>query len=263
MSKARRIVIASLLVASVGSLTASADDKKYTLADIKALNEQSGFKEAFQHIGDIAPAQRKAEWLDVAATAAGGVLGILDTDDGSTVAVIDQIDKEYPALLKSPKYTKPRAELGFQGLEGCFNQTNGYWSSYGLDNCVKVGMRFVNNSGGDKALALKVAKLARKSMNAYGAVPFFEKAAGKDNKALCADEDFKLAVVAGLGLPKEYPNAAKSRTLMVTCWDAIKDDVVKAFDGDSKGGYVKQNTCDQMIAKKLISGLQLKQCSKK
>lgn len=259
MSMAHRIVVSLLLVSSV----AQADDKKYSLADIKALNAQSAFKEAFMHIGDIPPAQRKAEWLDVAATAAGGVLGILDTDDGSTIAAIDQIDKEYPALLKNAKYTKPRAELGFQGLEGCFNQTNGYWSSYGLENCVKVGMRFVNNSGGDKALALKVAKLARKSMNAYGAVPFFEKAVGKDNKALCADADFKLAVVAGLGLPSDYPNAAKSRTLMATCWDSIKDDVVKAFDGDSKGGYVKQNTCETLVAKKMLSGLQLKQCSKK
>ena len=134
MSKAHRIVIAILLVSSA----AQADDKKYTLADLKALNEQSAFKESFQHIGDIPPAQRKGEWLDVAATAAGGVLGILDTDDGSTIAAIDQIDKEYPVLLKNAKYTKPRAELGLKGLEGCFNQTNGYWSSYGLENCVKV-----------------------------------------------------------------------------------------------------------------------------
>ncbi len=259
MTMAHRIVVSLMLVSSV----AQAEDKKYSLADIKALNDQSAFKEAFMHIGDIAPAQRKAEWLDVAATAAGGVLGILDTDDGSTIAAIDQIDKEYPALLKNAKYTKPRAELGFQGLEGCFNQTNGYWSSYGLENCVKVGMRFVNNSGSDKALALKVAKLARKSMNAYGAVPFFEKATSKDNKALCADSDFKLAVVAGLGLPPDYPNATKSKALMATCWASVKDDVVKAFDGDSKGGYVQQNTCETLVAKKLLSGLQLKQCQKK
>ena len=71
----------------------------------------------------------------------------------TTIAAIDQIDKEYPALLKSAKYTKPRAELGVQGLEGCFNQTNGYWSSYGLENCVKIGMRFVTNSGGETTSA--------------------------------------------------------------------------------------------------------------
>ena len=50
---------------------------------------------------------------------------------------------------------------------------------------------------------------------------------------------------------------------MGTCWDSIKDDVVKAFDGDSKGGYVHQNTCETLVAKKMLSGLQLKQCSKK
>ncbi|MBA3456711.1 MAG: hypothetical protein H0T42_26715 [Deltaproteobacteria bacterium] len=259
MSNVRRLVIAMMLVSSV----AQADNKKYTLADLKALNDQSAFKEAFLHIGDIAPAQRKAEWLDVAATAAGGVLGILDTDDGSTAAAIDQIDKEYPALLKSAKYTKPRAELGYQGLEGCFSQTNGYWSSYGLDNCIKIGMRFVANSGGDKALALKVAKLARRSMNSASSVPFFEAAVGKDNKALCADSDFKIAVVAGIALPPDYPNAPKARKLMVTCWDSVKDAVLEAFEADSEGGYIHQNACETLIAKKLLSGLQLKQCTKK
>jgi len=259
MSKARGIVVAMLLVASV----AQADDKKYTLADLKALNEQQAFKEAFQHLGDISPSQRKGDWVDVAATAAGGVLGILDTDDGSTVAAIDQIDKDYPQLLKNAKYTKPRAELGYKGLEGCFGQTHGYWSSYGLDNCVKVGTRFVANSGGDQALALKVAKLARRSMNSAAAIIFFEAAAGKDNKALCSDEDFKRSLLAGIALPKDSANAAKARTLMATCWDAVKDDVVEAFDGASKGGYVQQNTCAQLVAKKLISGLQLKQCQAK
>ena len=260
MSKARALGVAIVMLASV----AHADDQKFTLADLKALVADGSYKEAYLHIGDVPPSQRKGEWLEVAAAAAGGALGTLDTDDGSTAAAIDQIDKDFPQLRKSPKYTKPRAELGFKGIAGCFDQTNGYWGSYGLDNCVKLALRFVDNSGGDRALALKVAKVARKSMYAYGAVPFFEKAlGGKDTAAVCKDADLKLAVVAGLGLPKDDANAAKSRTLMVTCWDAIKDDVVKAFDGDSKGGFVQQNTCAQLTAKKLLSGLQLKQCSKK
>lgn len=253
------VVVVVVMLASV----AHADDKKYSIADLKALVGQSAFKEAFQHLGDISPSARNAEWVDVAAAAAGGVLGTLDTDDGTTLALVDEVDRQYPQLLKAAKYTKPRAEFGFKGLEGCFEQTNGYWSSYGLDNCVKVGLRFVDNSNGDRVLALKVAKLARKSMNHYDAVPFFKRALGPKDTAACKDEDLKLAVVAGLGLPPEYPKATESKAIMTTCWDDLKDAVLKAFEEDSKGGYVHQNTCDVLLAKKMISGLNAKQCTKK
>jgi hypothetical protein len=258
MLAARSLVILVML-ASV----AHADDKKYSLADLKALVGQSAFKEAFQHITDISPSQRNADWLDVAAAASGGVLGTVDTEDGTALALIDQIDRDYPQMLKSAKYTKPRNELGFKGVEGCFEQTNGYWGSYGLDNCVKLGLRFVDNSGGDRVLALKVAKVARKSMNAYSAVPFFKRALGAKDTAACKDEDLKLAVVAGLGLPPEYPNAVESKAIMTTCWSDLSEPVVAAFEADSKGGYTRQNTCDFLLAKKAISGLAAKQCAKK
>jgi hypothetical protein len=259
MRHARSLVIVTVMFASV----AHADDKKYSLADLKALVGQNAFKEAFVHLGDIAPAQRNAEWIDIAAAASGGVLGTLDTEDGTTLAAVDEIDREYPQLLKSAKYTRPRNELGLKGLFGCFGQTTGYWSSYGLDNCVKLGLRFVDNSNGDRVLALKVAKAARKSMNAYDAVPFVKRALGPKDTAACKDDDLKLAVVAGLGLPPSYPNATESRAIMATCWDELKDPVMTAFDGDSKSGYVKQNTCDFLMARKLLTGLQAKQCTKK
>jgi hypothetical protein len=50
---------------------------------------------------------------------------------------------------------------------------------------------------------------------------------------------------------------------MVTCWDSLKDAVIAAFESDSKGGYVKQNTCEVLVAKQLVTGLNAKQCSKK
>ena len=259
MLQARSLVIATVMLASV----AHADHKKYTLADLKALVGQNAYKEAFLHLGDVGPAQRNAEWIETAAAASGGVLGTLDTEDGTTLAMVDEIDRDYPQLLKSAKYTRPRSELGLKGIEGCFGQTSGYWSSYGLDNCVKLGLRFVDNSGGDHALALKVAKLARKSMNAYSSVPFFKRALGPKDTAACKDDDLRLAVVAGLGLPPDYPNAIESRAIMATCWGDLKDPVMAAFEADSKHGYTKQNTCDFLMARKLLSGLNATQCTKK
>jgi len=247
-----KLCLALVAITSV----AHADDKKHTLADLKALVSQNAFKEALQHLGDIPPAQRNADWVDVAATASGGFLGTVSASDA--FGIIDQIDREYPQILKSAKYTGPRGELGTKGLASCLQDTDG------SPECVAIGLRFVDNSGGDRALALKVAKVVRVGTGSATAVPFFKRAfGGKDNAAVCKDEDLKIAVVAGLGLPPDEANATESKVIMGTCWDSLKDAVVAAFDSDSGGGNVHRNTCDTLKAKKMLSSLQEKQCAKK
>lgn len=245
--------LAIALVATATATTAFADDKKYTIADLKALVSQKSYREALTHAADIPPASRTAEWIDVTATAAGGLLATID-GEGAAIGLIDEIDREYPALIKNAKYAKPRAEQGYKGLEACYS------SRYSVDHCMKVTQRFIDNSS-DPALTLKVAKLARKSMNAQGAVPFFEKAIA-GNKAACKDEDATLAVVAGLGLPADSPNMTKSKALLAICYDAMKVEVLKAFDA-SPDGYFGKNTCDFLKSKNAISGLQAKKCARK
>jgi len=246
--------IAVALIACGMSSSAFADDKKYTIADLEALVAQKSFKEAYLHLADVSPGARNAKWIDVGAAAAGGFLGQIEGEDAA-IGVIDEIDREYPQLVKNAKYGKPRAEQGYKSLESCFG------NSYGVEECVKVAMRFID-LGGDKALTLKVAKLARRSMFAYGAVPFFEKAIAGD-KSACKDEDAKLAIIAGLGLPEDYDNAKKSRTLLTTCFAELKGDVMKAFEADSSGGYTQRNSCDALTKAKMLSSLQQKTCSKK
>jgi hypothetical protein len=253
MVNTRSFALAVAAVAAVAT-GALAEDKKYTVADLKALVGQKSFKEAYLHLGDIAPSARNAEWTDIAAQAAGGFLGQIEGEDAA-IAIIDEIDRDYPTLVKNAKYAKPRSEQGYKSLQACFG------NSYGVEQCVKVAMRFIDNSG-DKALTLKVAKLARRSMNAYGAVPFFEKAIAAD-KTACKDEDARLAITAGLGLPEDYDNAKKAKTLMTTCFADIKDDVLKAFEADSNGGYTQRNTCEILTKNKMLSSLQQKVCSKK
>jgi hypothetical protein len=248
-----KLAIAAIFVASAGVASAGTD----SLADLKALVAQGAFKEAYVHLGDVAPAQRNADWVDVASSAAAGVLPTLSSEDGTTIEAIDQIDRDYPQLLKAPKYMKARADLGLKGLAGCYAQSSDYWSSYGLDNCVTLAKRFVDNAGNDAALALAVAKLASKSMIAYSAIPFYKRALAK-NGAVCKDGDLQAAVVSGLGLEPEH--AVDAKAMMTQCWDSVKDAVQKAFDTDSTHGYVRQNSCDMLKSKGMISGLQAKQC---
>ena len=107
MRAAQSLVVAAVMTAAL----ARADAPKDTIADLKALVAQQAYKEAYVHLADIAPSQRNADWIDVGGEACAGLLGTVDASDGTTLALIDQIDRNFPPLLKSAKYTKARADL--------------------------------------------------------------------------------------------------------------------------------------------------------
>jgi hypothetical protein len=234
----------SLAVIALLASVAHADDHKYTLADLKTLVGDNAYQEALQHVGDVPPAQRNADWIEVAATAAAGVLATLPADDGSTIVMIDMIDREYPQLMKSAKYTKPRAELGVDGLGGCFRMR---------DDCMPVALRF---AGSDRALALATAKNTVVH-DAAGTVTLLKRV--MDPK-LCREEALQRAVLAGLDRKPDSAIATDARSMMMTCWDVVKESVAKAFDEASKGSDVHKNTCDVLKAKRMLSPLQVKRC---
>jgi len=245
----RILVVALVMTAPV----ARADDKKYALADLKTLVGEKAFQEAFVHLGDIAPSQRTADWIDLAATASAGVLATLPTDDGSTLVMIDGIDREYPQLLKAAKYTAVRAELGVKGLAGCFRATR-------RGDCLRLATRLVDGSA-DRKLALDVAKLTVTHANAADAVPMFARALDpKATKLVCGDDQLRRAVIGGLDRAPASTTATEAKSLMTTCWDTVKDAVAKAFDEASKGSDVHKNTCDTLKAKRMLSPLQAKRC---
>ena len=252
----RSAVALLVVLASAGDAMA----KPYTTADLKILVGKKSYREAFQHLTDVGPADRNADWVDVAAAASAGVLEGLPTDDGSTLDLIDEIDRDFPELLKAARYAKVREDLGYKGLEGCFLQSGHYWHASAADQCLRLATRFVDNTAVNAALALRVAKLARKE-TPTGSLSLFKRAL-VGNPAACKDEDLALAVVAGLNTSPETASATDARAMMGTCWDALREAVVKAFDADSKGGYVHLNACEQLKAKKLLSSLQEKQCKK-
>src|SRR5271156_39505 len=71
----------AVLIALGGTRLAHADDKKYTMADLKALVTQQSYREAVQHLDDVAPSERNADWQEVAGTAAAGFVASLDEAD--------------------------------------------------------------------------------------------------------------------------------------------------------------------------------------
>lgn len=232
--------LALLLVAAV----ASADDKRYTIADLETLVADGAFKEALVHAADVAPAQRTGRWTDASASAATGVLASMPVDDGSAIVAIDTIDRELPQLLKSARYLKVRGELGVKSLAGCFQRS---------DDCGPLATRLVD---GDRSLAVAVAKVTT-AWNADTALALWRRAL--DAKP-CKTDELKRAMVTGLGRAPDSTPAGDARAIMTTCWDQMKDAVVKAFDDAGKGGYVYKNTCETLAAKRMLSSLQAKRC---
>jgi len=252
----KQLITLVVVAVMLSSVARAGDDKKYSLADLKALVASKSYQEAVIHLADISPSERNAGWLEVATDAAAGYLGGLSNDDLVTkVLSIEEIDARHPQLLKSAKYTKVRAEIGLKGYEACFAQ------SYTLDECLQHAMKFLEGDSGNSDLAFKMSKLVRKSGNAYNAVPYFKRAlAGKPSAAMCKDDDVKLAVIAGLGLPTDYDGAKGAREISVGgCWDALKKPIMEAFTAE-KSGYTHDNTCTVLKAKSALTADQAKTC---
>ena len=245
----------------VGVLTMSslavAETKPYTLADLKALVAQKSFKEAVDHLGDVAPAERNADWQTVAADAATGYIGGLSNDNLVTKVVeIERVDAAYPTILKSPKYTKVRAEIGLTAYKGCFE--NSYW----IEECLDHAYKFIEADTDNTDLAYKMGKLVRRNAKHWASLRYFKKAlAAKHTKAMCADEDIKLAVLSGLGLPTSYDALPLAKEVAQgVCWENLKKPILDAFKEDSENGYIRTNACSFLKAKKALTADQAKSC---
>jgi hypothetical protein len=250
-----------LLVSMVGILAASTaladskdskDSKKaYTLGDLKALVAQKAYEEAVEHLGDLVPSERTAEWLDVAATAAAGFVAQLPAEQ--IVYGIEAVERAYPQVLTSAKYTKQRGELGLRGYARLLDRAGGG----GLEQA----MRFLDGEPANAGLALGMGKVVVRAFSSkYAAAPFFGRAVAGKAPGACKDEDLKTALVSALGLPSDYDGAAAARAIADACWSEQKKTILdEAAKADS--GYVLANTCEILKAKKALTARQTRICA--
>jgi hypothetical protein len=241
-------LLALAALASIATPAHADDSKKYTLADLKALIEQKGYQEAIDHMKDISPSERKTEWIDIAGTAGAGlVTGAPDA--GTKLSFMVQVEKDLPAILKSPKYLTARADAAGAAFNACFNHGD-------FQQCRDYALVFVDADPKNAKLTLDIAKAVRLGMSHFAAVPFFKRALAAGKPAtVCADEDLSLAVVSGLGLNKTDSKVAESVAIGTTCWKQIKDAVLKELMSDSgKKGHFHDNACELVKANKAATG---------
>lgn len=251
----KHVALALGILAS--SSLALAEAKPYTLADLEALVAQKSFKEAVDHLGDVAPSERTARWQAVAADAAAGYIGGLSNDNLVTkVLEIERVDAAFPTILKSAKYTKVRAEVGLTAYKGCFANT--YW----IDECLDHAYKFIEADAANTALAFQMGKLVRLNAKHWAALRYFKRAlTAKTAKAMCADEDIELAVLSGLALPASYDAMPIAVEIAKgACWANLRKPIVEAFDADSENGYIRTNACELLKAKKALTAAQAKTC---
>lgn len=92
--------------------------------------------------------------------------------------------------------------------------------------------------------AMSAGKLVRHKFNATVALRFFEVAAKQNIKGFCQDEDVQLAVVAGLALPKDHPDAVRALNIFSgMCYSDQEAAVIKEVSGDGGNSYLKENVC--------------------
>jgi hypothetical protein len=104
------------------------------------------------------------------------------------------------------------------------------------------------------------AKLSRKNLFAWNALPLFVKAF--DAKlGKCGDEDVKLAVIAGLGRgsSETEPISNAKKILFQYCEKELKAAAIQAANDDLT---VRENLCHELSAKKWLqlTPLQIKRC---
>jgi hypothetical protein len=233
----------AVAIALLGVTTlAVAEDKKYTMADLKALVAQKSYREAVQHLEDISPSERNADWQDMAGTASAGLVAAVEHDE--KLGTMQGLEARYPILLKSSKYLAARSEAGPPAFAECFQ------SEYQVEECRNAALKFVDADPANAKLTLVMAKVARLGMMSYAAMPFFKRAvAANKGGAACKDEDLSIAVIAALGLPYDNVLFVDAKPIAgITCWADLRKPILKELAANDSG-YYKTNVCDLMRGK--------------
>ena len=235
--------------------TVHAGDDKYTMDDLRLLDQQKSFQEIMDHMDDIRPSQRNEEWTEIVTRAAVNALKNELTGGDAYMAQqwSEQVLQSVPALNGSKEFMDLRNKAVLDGSAQCYRDY--YGGSECTDNLRKVVLQDPVN----KELAFKAGKMVRLNMNASVAVPFFIRALKEDpDSKICSDPDVFLAVSAGMGVSGEGAKDAMELGFSL-CFNALKSQLLEDFY--STNGYALDNYCTAFSEKKMLTKFQTAYCS--
>lgn len=109
------------------------------------------------------------------------------------------------------------------------------------DTCLKLVKEY---AGKHPKEALEAARLVRRNFNSTAALSLYEGVVARQGASVCSDEDLAVAVVAGLALPGDYPDAGRARKIFAEhCRSVLEPAVIKEVSGEKGASYLKDNAC--------------------
>lgn len=227
----------------------------YELADLKALDKDQSWRELVEHLNDVVPSKRDAEWKAIAERACTGVLETEIKDAEAGQRALDQIDelmKRYGWLKDSKPFLTRRAEVGLKAMNWTFQSSR---HTGGDDPWMDRLKSFVAADAVTADLPLRAIKLVNSRLIAVVSFPFVKPALGKSGKAACKDAELQETVVGALS---EGSWAAEAGSAATTCWEEIKPMLVAEVLKPDQTRTNLLKLCPTLVEKKALSTEPLK-----
>ena len=219
----------------------------YGMADLKALSGKGQWEELIQHIEDVPPSKRNAEWDALLERAATELMTQYSNSSGyAAFRSAELLVERYPALTKSARFMAKRFEVSTVAFQNCLAET------YDGSECLRSMQDFLKVGSPPPDVAFQFGKLVRGKLNHHLAVPFFHRGLqGKPaNAPECADQDLGLAVKSGLALPPAEENARLARDIAgESCFGVLESVIVAQLTARGSDSFDAKNICDVLKAK--------------
>jgi len=217
------------------------------MADLKALSSKGQWEELIQHIEDVPPSKRNAEWDALLERAATELLTLSSNSSGyAAFRSAELLVERYPTLTKSERFMAKRYEVSTVAFQNCLTE------SYDGSECLRSMQDFLKVGSPPPDVAFRFGKLVRGKLNHHLAVPFFHRGLqGKPvNAPECADQDLGLAVKSGLALPPADENARLARDIAgERCFGVLESAIVAQLTARGSDSFDAKNICDVLKAK--------------
>lgn len=228
----------------------------YELADLKALDKDRSWRELVDHLNDIVPSRRDAEWKAIAERACTGVLDPSELKDvPSSQRSLDQMDelmKRYGWLKDSKPFLARRADVGLKAMGWTYQSSR---HSSGEDPWMDKLKTFVAADAFTPDLALRALKLVTSRLVAVVAFPLVKPALARGGKAACKDADVQQAM---LGALSEGAWKEESAEVSTTCWEELKPMVLAEVLKPDATRTLQLKLCPTLVEKKALSADEMK-----
>lgn len=234
-------------VATTSARSAKEGAKEYAMADLKALSGKGQWEELLQHIEDVPPSKRKAEWDALLERAATELMTQYSNSSGyAAFRSAELLVERYPTLTKSERFMAKRYEVSTVAFQSCLAE------SYDGSECLRSMQDFLKVGSPPPDVPFQFGKLVRAKLNHHLAVPFFHRGLqGKPaNAPECADQDLGLAVKSGLALPPAEESARLARDIAgERCFGVLESVIVAQLTASGSDSFDAKNICEVLKAK--------------